>query len=63
MFPDGAAIKRKVLQRERVSDYRMISRYVLENAEYKLIDDEARGLMVEARMSERIIVANGYCGV
>ena len=47
MFPDSAAIKRKVLQRERVGAYRMISRYVLDNAEYELIDHLAHGLMVQ----------------
>ena len=58
MFPDSAAIKRKVLQRERVSAYRMISRYVLDNAEYELIDHEAHGLMVQLVsevLTERIV--------
>lgn len=47
MFPDGATIKRRVLDRERVGAYRVISRYVLDNAEFELIEREAHGLMVQ----------------
>src|SRR5690349_13958170 len=47
IIPDGPELTRRVLNRERIGTYRVISRYALDNAEYELIDREAHGLMVQ----------------
>ena len=44
---DGPEITRRVLEREQIGTYRTISRYVLTNAKFKVVEDEAVGMMVE----------------
>jgi len=46
-MPPMPEVKRRVLDRERIGAYRLISRYVLENAQYELIEQEATGLMIQ----------------
>lgn len=58
ILPDSAEIKRRVLNRERVGVHRAISRYVLENAQFEVIEDEAYGMLlrlVSEVLTERIV--------
>jgi len=46
ILPDGPVIKQRVLNRQEVGTYGVISRYVFQNANYNVIEDELTGLMV-----------------
>ena len=46
ILPDSTEIKQRVLRREGVGAYRVISRYALDHARFELVEDEAHGLLV-----------------
>ena len=47
IIPDGPEITRRVLNRECISTYRVISRYVIANANFRVVEDEAAGMVVQ----------------
>lgn len=51
-------VKQLVLDRERIGTYRIISRYVLENAEFKAVERAAEDMLVELVsevLTERVV--------
>jgi hypothetical protein len=47
ILPDGPELMRRVLNRQRIGTYRVVSRYVLENAELELVENEVGNLVFQ----------------
>lgn len=57
-MPDSAVIQRKILDRQPVGTYQTIARYVLQNAELKIVEDVAHGMLmqlVSEVLKERVV--------